>query len=108
IRGQPRVHPPYGGGVVAVHGHRARRWLAGIAGASLVASGLGLAGASAQTPQPMAEVGATDKISEEVSAQIEEKGAADFWVRFDARPDMSQFTSITDWDARGKAVFDAL
>lgn len=93
---------------MAVHGHRARRWLAAVAGASLVASGLGLAGASAHTPQPMAEVGAADKIDEEVTAQIEEKGAADFWVRFDARPDMSQFSSISDWDARGKAVYDAL
>ena len=57
---------------------------------------------------PQAEIGATDKVQEEVSAQLEEKGSTDFWVRFDARPDMSQFKSITDWDARGKAVYSAL
>ncbi|WP_202619227.1 S8 family serine peptidase [Ornithinimicrobium cavernae] len=66
-----------------------------------------MTGASAEPALPQAEVGA-NKVKEEVTAQLEEKGATDFWVRFDARPDMSQFTTIDDWDARGKAVYSAL
>ncbi len=93
---------------MAVHGHRARRWLASIAGASLIASGLGMSTANADMGTPGEPVKADADVSEEVTAQIAEKGAADFWVRFDARPDMSQFKEIKDWDARGKAVFSAL
>ncbi|WP_114907353.1 S8 family serine peptidase [Ornithinimicrobium murale] len=66
-----------------------------------------MTGASADS-LPQAEIGANDKVEKEVSAQIAEKGATDFWVRFDARPDMSQFKQIDDWDARGKAVYSAL
>ncbi len=73
----------------------------------MVASGLGMAGASAQPPLPQAEVGA-GKIDQEVSAQIEEKGATDFWVRFEARPDMGSFKSIKDLDERRIALYEAL
>ncbi len=66
-----------------------------------------MTGASAEPEFSQGEVGA-NKVNEEVSAQIEEKGATDFWVRFEARPDMSQFKKIEDWDQRGKAVYSAL
>jgi len=43
-----------------------------------------------------------------VTAQIEEKGATDFWVRFDARPEMSSFQGMEDRDERRIALYEAL
>jgi subtilisin family serine protease len=66
-----------------------------------------MTGASAEPQLPQAEIGA-DKVDPEVTAQLEEKGAADFWVRFDARPEMSSFQAIADRDERRVALYDAL
>ncbi|WP_238348463.1 cell wall-binding repeat-containing protein [Ornithinimicrobium pratense] len=43
-----------------------------------------------------------------MSAELQAEGRADVWVRFAERPDMSQFAAISDWNARGQAVVDAL
>ncbi|MFX0538494.1 cell wall-binding repeat-containing protein [Ornithinimicrobium sp. Y1847] len=51
---------------------------------------------------------AVEKIDSELQVQLEEDPKVDFWVRFEDRPDLSQFSGIRDWDARGQAVYDAL
>src|SRR5690606_26836766 len=33
---------------------------------------------------------------------------ADFWIRFDDEPDLSEAAQIADWAERGQAVYDAL
>ncbi len=91
--------------------HRLRRWLAPVAAISLVVPVAGVAGAQATPPAPFAvadtSVSAADKIDKAVLDSLSDKGAADFWVRFADRPNLSQYRSL-DWDARGKAVYDAL
>src|SRR5690606_35764694 len=54
------------------------------------------------------ETGAAADVEPEVREALADDGRADFWVRFADRPDSAQFRSITDWDARGQAVYDAL
>lgn len=73
----------------------------------MVVSGLGAVSATADAPVKW-EQSSPDKVKNEVLKQIEDKGETDFWVRFADRPEMSQFESMGDWDARGQAVYDAL
>ena len=47
------------------------------------------------------------KISPELSASLA-SGSHEFWIRFSDRADVSQAKTISDWDARGQAVYDAL
>jgi subtilisin family serine protease len=47
------------------------------------------------------------KIDAKLNAALA-KGAADFWVRFGAKADLTAASQMTDWDARGQAVYDAL
>lgn len=85
-----------------------RRWLAGAAGVSLIASGLAISGsASATAPAVGTDADAESKVSSTVSRQLEDSGSTDVWLRFDARADLGQFTGL-DWTARGRAVYDAL
>lgn len=52
---------------------------------------------------------AEDKIRAELAEEFEEStGKVDFWVRFAERPDLDSFAGIADWDARGRAVHEAL
>jgi subtilisin family serine protease len=95
---------------VSVDRHRNGRWLATIAGGSLVISGLGMAGATASA-EPMGswESQAPDKkISEEVETELAAKGSTDFWIHFGDRPEMDKFRSIADLDERRQAVYDEL
>lgn len=52
--------------------------------------------------------GAGDKVRQPVQQQLEDKGRADFWVRFADRPDLDRFNGMSDWGARGDAVWEAL
>ena len=83
-----------------------RRWWAILAAASLVTSGMaGLPASAAPTPEGNGSAGSIDA---DVSAELQAEGRADVWVRFAERPDLSQFTTIADWNQRGQAVVDAL
>ncbi len=84
-----------------------RRWLAGIAGISLLVPFAGTTAAATPGALPAAP-DSVASVEAEVQEQLDAKGAADFWVHFEDRPDSSQFRSISDWDARGKAVVEAL
>jgi len=73
-----------------------------------VVSGLGAGVAAADQMVPAAPAPDKADIAQEVLDDLEATGTADFWLRFDARPDMSQFSRMADWDARGWAVYEAL
>jgi subtilisin family serine protease len=64
---------------------------------------VGTATQAAAAPEP----NAADKIKPKLAKQLDAKGEATFWVRFD-QADLSAATQIKDWDKRGQAVFDAL
>ena len=64
---------------------------------------VGTATQAAAAPEP----NAADKIKPKLAKQLDAKGEATFWVRFD-QADLSAATKIKDWDKRGQAVFDAL
>ena len=83
-----------------------RHILAGVASAALLVSGLSIGTASAQDSGTSSE--GSPQIQKEVLDDLSRDGSATVWVRFDARPDMDRFSSISDWDARGTAVHDAL
>ncbi len=89
---------------------RARRGWAVLAAAALALGGQSLALTGAQAQPPPAPVAAPqgDKVNPDVTRDLEEDGRADFWIRFAERPDLSGFASVTDWDARGQGVYDAL
>lgn len=85
-----------------------RRVIAGSAGLALVGSGLVAGGLSAVAdPADPATADPASKIDDAVQEQVEEKGAANVWVSFSARPELSQYAGL-DWEARGQAVYDAL
>ncbi|AGZ41671.1 peptidase S8 and S53 subtilisin kexin sedolisin [Actinoplanes friuliensis DSM 7358] len=76
--------------------------MAGILAAGLVAIG-------SATPASAAPAASKDdKIRPELTAQLKDKNAGDFWIRFGAKADLSAASAIKDWDKRGKAVADAL
>lgn len=81
------------------------RWGAGAAIWSLFLA-LGLALLPVQVAGAAPDGG--DKIRDQVQQQLQDKGRADFWVRFADRPDLSPFADIDDWGARGEAVWQAL
>ena len=70
---------------------------------AVVGSALVFNGASAASPAPDPAA----KIKPELAQQLENKGEATFWVRFD-QADLSAASAIKDWDERGQAVYDAL
>lgn len=87
---------------------RTKRWLAALAGASVLVTtaGTGAAGAGPVTaPTPLS--GEAD-VSADVRSEIEEQGRADFWVRLEERADLAAPADVQDWAARGQAVYDAL
>ena len=88
---------------MTVRGDRARGWLAGAACAALLVSGIATTGNMAQADEtdrdtPAASANPEDSvepsIAEEVTAQLEESGTTDFWVRFEDRPDLSEFAQV--------------
>ncbi|MCK0112591.1 cell wall-binding repeat-containing protein [Ornithinimicrobium sp. F0845] len=86
----------------------ARRLLASLAGASLVLGGGLVAHGSGTAPAPAADPSGGDRVDSSVLAELQTDGAADFWIYFADRADLSAASSIEDWDARGQAVYDAL
>ncbi|MGO0577493.1 S8 family serine peptidase [Ornithinimicrobium panacihumi] len=77
---------------------------------SLAFAGLGTAVTATAVPGPFPtdETSLAEKIDAAVTAQLEEEGRADVWVRLADRPDLDKYSSISDWDERGQAVVDAL
>lgn len=98
-----------------VFGTPLARWLAVTAATSLVltaAPAVALTSATSPASSPTVDDVALDdtgaRIDPRVEADLESAGTADFWVRFEARPDLSVYSGIADWDVRGQAVYDAL
>ncbi|WP_130013772.1 S8 family serine peptidase [Serinicoccus sediminis] len=89
---------------MSMHSPSSRRWWATLATGALLVPGAATLPASAE---PLA-AGPEEKIEAALDAALEDDGRSDVWVRFAARPDLEQFSSITDWDKRGQAVADAL
>ena len=71
---------------------------------TVISAGLMLTGPAAQTA-PAAEDAA--KIKPKLSRQLEAKGEASFWIRFD-QADLSSASKISDWTERGQVVYDTL
>ncbi|GAA1167480.1 hypothetical protein GCM10009584_05550 [Ornithinimicrobium humiphilum] len=84
---------------------RRRGWVTGVAAASLVVSGLGATGAAQAAP---GDPSLAEKVDAEVDTQLAEQGRTDVWVRLADRADLSAAASVSDWNARGQAVVDAL
>ncbi|MBQ1026163.1 S8 family serine peptidase [Micromonospora sp. C95] len=61
--------------------------------------------ASAAEPDPGA---AADKIASNLKDRFRTAPAADFWITFDTSADLEPAKKITDWNARGQFVYDAL
>lgn len=51
---------------------------------------------------------AEEKLTDGAMTALADSSEADFWVRFADRADLSAAASISDWDARGVAVHEAL
>jgi subtilisin family serine protease len=62
------------------------------------------------TAVPAVKPAADSKIKPDLRAQLTQRSVAPiaFWVRFGARPDLSEAAAIDDWSARGTAVADVL
>lgn len=89
--------------------HQSRRWgptralVSGLATIAVVAASLSFAGtASAASAAPD-----SGKIEQKLRNQLDAKGEATFWVRFQM-PDLSAASKIKDWNERGQAVYDTL
>ncbi|MGH3506511.1 MAG: carboxypeptidase regulatory-like domain-containing protein [Nocardioidaceae bacterium] len=80
----------------------------GIAVVGLMAGTLSATMTGAQAAPGSAPVDSSDKIKPKLAQQLGAKGEAPFWVRFEARADFSAARTLSDWDARGQAVYDAL
>ncbi|HEY0640739.1 MAG TPA: S8 family serine peptidase [Pseudonocardiaceae bacterium] len=61
----------------------------------------------AVAPQAAADPSVT-KVEGQVLATLDQRGSADFYVRFDERADLRAASEVRDWAARGQAVVDAL
>ena len=86
-----------------------RGWAAAAAGFALLVTTVGSGAAMAGEPLASAPPPPDEPVvSADVLADIEERGRASFWVRFEDRPDLSPMQQISDWDERGQAVYDAL
>ncbi|WP_151525741.1 cell wall-binding repeat-containing protein [Serinicoccus kebangsaanensis] len=81
-----------------------RRVVAGVCGVGLVVTGAVVAAPVQAAPGPEAR----EKIQQGLSAEFDEVGRTDFWVRLGERPDLSAFEGVRDWGARGQGVYDAL
>ncbi|KRF15511.1 peptidase S8 [Nocardioides sp. Soil797] len=75
----------------------------GLASIAVVATTLSLTGTTASAEPSVGK----DKIQPKLSKQLDNKGEATFWVRFDM-PDLSSASAIKDWDKRGLEVYNTL
>ncbi|KQZ70952.1 peptidase S8 [Nocardioides sp. Root151] len=82
----------------------ARALATGLATIAVVAASLSLIGTAASATPAAPD---SDKIKPKLSKQLDEKGEATFWVRFEM-PDLSAAQKIKGWDKRGQAVYDTL
>ena len=90
---------------------RRRRYLravvSGIAAITL-AAGTMAATASTASSSPQGPAASDAKIRPKLLDQLQQNDEASFWVRFQAKADMSQAKSIQNWTERGWAVARAL
>src|SRR4051812_41219705 len=88
----------------------ARSLVSALAAVAVVATGLAASGAAAQAApaDPAAPPAPASKIKPDLLSKLDTKDAADFWVRFTDKADLSQASAITDWNLRGTAVAAAL
>ncbi|GAA5142017.1 hypothetical protein GCM10023340_04810 [Nocardioides marinquilinus] len=63
--------------------------------------------AVATPPGSAAPAPDADKIKPQLAKQLDSKGEASFWIRFQ-QPDLSKAASIADWDERGRYVYETL
>ena len=63
--------------------------------------------AVATPPGAAAPAPDADKIKPQLAKQLDTKGEASFWIRFQ-QPDLSKAAGIADWDERGRYVYDTL
>lgn len=82
------------------------RSLALVATASLaMVAGLLSPAAALAAPEPVAKPAPVDKA---VQKKLDAKGAADLWLVFDEKADLTKASAVKDWTARGEAVVEAL
>jgi subtilisin family serine protease len=103
-RGAALGTPLSGGFVLSKFSLTRRAVVTAAASISLAASALVAPSVIAAPTQSAAQPA---KIDAKLSAALA-KGTADFFVRFSAKADLTAASQMTDWDARGQAVYDAL
>ncbi|OLF07822.1 hypothetical protein BLA60_26255 [Actinophytocola xinjiangensis] len=91
---------------------RARQGLCTLVTVSALAvagPGVGSAAPPATADDPAIVMAGSDKVEPALVDQFQTEGAdQDFWVSFDARPDLAGAEGITDWARRGAFVVDRL
>ena len=89
------------------HTRRRGRALLGLLAAVLAMLGV-FAAPTAAAPAAPPKDNAASKIETAVQKTFASNETTDFWVMFRDSADLSRATAITDWNARGAAVVDAL
>jgi subtilisin family serine protease len=95
-----------------VTNHR-RRWrplravICGLAAITL-ATGTMAATATSASSSPQGPAASDDKIRPKLLDQLQDTDEVSFWVRFEARADLTKASAIENWDKRGTAVARAL
>lgn len=82
--------------------------IAGCATVGMLATFVAGAVPALAEPDPVVPAAADDKFTDEAMTTLSEEDSADFWVRFADRADLTEAATISDWDARGAAVYEAL
>ena len=82
-----------------------RRLLVQLLALVMAAAVLAVTGAAA--PAAAEPASAADKIRPKLARQLEAKGEAPFWIRFE-QADLTAASKIDDWEKRGQAVYDTL
>lgn len=77
-------------------------------GATIALAAGALASPSLGTAAPLAAASSEQSKIEPALAAALANGSSEFWVRFAARADFSAAVAMTDWNARGQAVYDVL
>ncbi|MGH3347909.1 MAG: S8 family serine peptidase, partial [Nocardioides sp.] len=82
-----------------------RRLLVQLLALVMAAAALVVTGAAA--PAAAEPLTAADKVKPKLARQLDSKGEATFWIRFE-QADLSAASKIDGWEARGQAVHDTL
>lgn len=92
--------------VVTFTKRRTRRFIKSlVGGAATVALVASTVAATSVGAQAAPDKG---KIKPQLAQTLQEEGEATFWIRFNARPDLSKASEVEDWDQRGQAVYQLL